>query len=134
MTFGVPLNYKAILQSHFGSVDSSEPLLLDDHSPGTDSTSTNLPVSEAVTSLDVSMSDALAADDEMDLMSLVEPPSSDKSPTSTELDTDGIAAAALVVATQTCSSCSKAFEKSKSHQGTRCWSCKKKSQSQLAGH
>ncbi len=104
--FGVPLNYKSILQSHFGSVDSSEPLLLDDHSPGTDLTSANLPLAEAVTSLDVSMADALAADDEMDLMSLVESPSTDKSTTSTVLETDGIAAAALVVATQTCSSCS----------------------------
>src|SRR5688500_98588 len=42
--FGVPLNYKSILQSCFGSIDRSEPLLLlDDHPPETDLTSTNLP-------------------------------------------------------------------------------------------
>ena len=135
--FGLPQDFKSILEARFGSFDSSEPLLLNDLAPAAaaaDLASTDVLMTEAVTSVDVTMEDALGADDEMDFMAVVGPPSTDKSPALTTMETDDIAAAVVVVATQICSLCSKGFEKSKSHQGTRCWSCKKKSQSHLAGH
>lgn len=133
--FGLPLNYKSILQARFGSSDTSEPLLLTDLAPSAaDLASTDVIMIEPVTSVDVPMEDAFGADDEMDFTAVVGSPSTDKSPTLVAVESDDIAAAVVVVARQICSLCSKRFEKSKSHQGIRCWSCKKKSQSHLAGH
>ena len=56
-----------------------------------------------------------------------------QSPPLMALETD-IIAAAVVVVTQICTLCSKAIEKSKSHQGTRCWSCKKKNHLHVTVH
>ena len=139
--FGVPINYKSILQSHFGSLEPSVSHTLLREAAAADFTAEDVPMTDALallaadpTSMDDPVTAALAVNDELDVMSVLGSPSTVPSPLLKVLETNAIitAASRVVVATQICSLCSKVFEKSKSHQGTRCWSCKKKSKLPLA--
>lgn len=102
--FGVPLNYAALLKA-----ESPKPMV-------------------GTAALECDGVDAMVIDTEL--------PSSLPNPTGLEADVihgvavdDKGAATASIVSDPTfvavCSACNKNFRKSKSHQGTRCWACKK---------
>ncbi len=121
-TIGVPLRYESILHNHIG-----QPL-----QPSTETNSMDMEIEATRTSmpLDVTVPEELQShqtvvffdSDDNKAIPSVDYNANDHEVAVISPEVNDVTTA---VALQRCSVCAKQFPKSKSHRGTRCWSCKK---------
>lgn len=120
---GVPLHYESILHTHFG-----QPI-----QPSTEmmSVDVDMETSGPPTLLDITVHEELQLqqsavfvdrDDDNKTLSSVDYKANTHELVANAQGTNDVTTAVVL---RKCSLCAKQFPKSKSHRGTRCWSCKK---------